>query len=124
MNRITVRDEFGNADIIGFDSAGWQLNLEFDEFSQVTEALNRLADYEDTELEPSEIAVIKKSQRWIPVSERLPMVDKYGDVNVMVCMDDEFIATATYDKNNGWELWEDSGEVTHWMPLPDAPKKE
>ena len=61
---------------------------------------------------------------WIPVSERLPKCDKrYGDVNVLVCMDDEFISSATYDKNNGWELWADAGEVTHWMPLPEPPKE-
>ena len=56
---------------------------------------------------------------WIPVNNRLPVVDEYGDVNVLVCMDDEFIATATYDKDNGFELWADSGEVIAWMPLPE-----
>ena len=64
-----------------------------------------------------------KSQ-WIPVSERLPKVDKYGDINVLVCMDDDFIASATYDKNNGWELWAESGEVTHWMYLPEPPEED
>lgn len=39
-------------------------------------------------------------------------------------MDDEFIATATYDKDNGWELWAESGEITHWMPLPEALREE
>lgn len=77
------------------------------------EISKRLAHYEDAE----------KKRTWVSVKERLPVVDKYGDVNVIVCMDDGFIASATYDKNNGWELWADSGEVTHWMPLPDAPKE-
>ena len=31
--------------------------------------------------------------KWIPTSERLPEVDKYGEAYVLVCMDDEFIAT-------------------------------
>lgn len=55
MNRLTERDEFGNADIIGVDSAELQLNLEFDDFNLVTEALNKLADYEETKLSPEEI---------------------------------------------------------------------
>ena len=49
MERLTERDEFGNADIIGVDSADLQLNLDFDAFNRVTEALNRLASYEDLE---------------------------------------------------------------------------
>lgn len=61
--------------------------------------------------------------RWISVEEKLPTVDpRYGDIDVLVHMDDGFIATATYDKNNGWELWAESGEVTHWQPLPGPPK--
>lgn len=49
MSRYTQRDEYGNADIIGVDSADLQLNLEFKEFNRVTDALNRLAAYEDAE---------------------------------------------------------------------------
>ena len=49
MDRLTERDEFGNADIIGVDSMDLQCNLEFDEFNKVTNALNKLAKYEDLE---------------------------------------------------------------------------
>lgn len=56
--------------------------------------------------------------RWIPVTERLPE----EDVNVLVAFDDGFIAT-TCIIDGEWELWADAGEVTHWMPLPDAPKE-
>ena len=42
---------------------------------------------------------------------------------MQIKMDDGFIASATYDRNNGWELWAESGEVTHWMPLPEPPKE-
>lgn len=49
MTRLTKRDEFGNADIIGVDSADLQCNLEFDDLIKVTEALNKLAKYEDLE---------------------------------------------------------------------------
>lgn len=49
MERLTQRDEFGNTDIVGVDSADLQLNLDFEEFNRVTNALNKLADYEDLE---------------------------------------------------------------------------
>lgn len=42
MERLTERDEYGNANIIGVDSADLQLNLEFDAMNKVTEALNKL----------------------------------------------------------------------------------
>lgn len=47
MARLTQRDKFGNADIIGVDSMDLQCNLEFDEFNKVTNALNKLAEYEE-----------------------------------------------------------------------------
>lgn len=49
MKRLTERDEFGNADIIDVDSIDLQSNLEFNEFNKVTNALNKLANYEDLE---------------------------------------------------------------------------
>ena len=47
MERLTEHDEYGNANIIGVDSADLQLNLNYEEFNKVTAALNKLAEYED-----------------------------------------------------------------------------
>ena len=55
MERLTERDEYGNADIIGVDSSVLQGELEFEETNLVTNALNTLAEYEDLELTPEEI---------------------------------------------------------------------
>ena len=55
---------------------------------------------------------------WVSVKDRQPCVE---ECRYLICLDDGFIATAIWD--NGWELWADAGEVTHWMPLPDAPKE-
>lgn len=56
MNRLTHRDEYGNAEIVGVDGTKLQLpTLSFDEFNSVTESLNRLADYEDTNLTPEQL---------------------------------------------------------------------
>lgn len=49
MERLTERDEYGNADIIGVDIEDFQLSLDYEEFCKVTDALNKLADYEDRE---------------------------------------------------------------------------
>ena len=40
MGRLTERDEYGNADIIGVNSIDLQGNLEFGELNRVTDALN------------------------------------------------------------------------------------
>jgi hypothetical protein len=69
MNRLTERDEYGNADIIGVDSEDIQLNLDFEGFNRVIEALNRLAAYEDTELEPEEVEAAKE------IAARLALAD-------------------------------------------------
>jgi hypothetical protein len=61
---------------------------------------------------------------WIPVSERLPELDEAGYAYVMVCMDDEFVATTNYTRDEGFRLWAYSGEVVAWMPLPEPYKAE
>lgn len=48
--RLTERDEFGNADIIGVDTADLQFNLDFEQMNLVTDALNKLADYEESNM--------------------------------------------------------------------------
>ena len=62
MTRLTRRDEFGNADIIGVDSADLQLNLDFEQFNLVTAALNKLADYEDSGLTPAEVKQLSEGK--------------------------------------------------------------
>lgn len=48
--RCTSRDEYGNANINGVDMS-FMLNLPYEEMVLVTQALNRLADFEDAEIE-------------------------------------------------------------------------
>lgn len=80
-------------------------------------------------------------QRWIPVTERLPETHKNeagcvcSDVLVfrerttvhmgycvkqIALIDDEPVGMTKWYDQSGYR-WED---VTHWMPLPDAPKEE
>ena len=57
--------------------------------------------------------------KWISVKDRLPQ----PEVQVLGCFEDGFIATVSTDASGEWELWADSGEVTHWMELPKPPGK-
>lgn len=57
MKRLTERDEYGNAYIIALSDMMPELyaGLSFSETNVLTDALNRLAAYEDTGLEPEEV---------------------------------------------------------------------
>lgn len=73
------------------------------------------------------------NKEWISVKDRLPEIDQ--QVLIYAPKDAEYsicIAMRTHQKNvdlggmpwfypenSGW--WDD--EVTHWMPLPDAPRE-
>ena len=48
LGRCTDRDEYGNANIKGVDMT-FMLGLHYEEMVLVTQALNRLADFEDAE---------------------------------------------------------------------------
>lgn len=57
MERLTELDEYGNADIVALSDVMPELyaGLSFSETRALTDALNRLAAYEDTGLEPGEV---------------------------------------------------------------------
>lgn len=63
MDRLTERDEFGNADIVALADVMQELygGLSFNETNALTDALNRLADYEETGLNPEEIIDLQHS---------------------------------------------------------------
>jgi hypothetical protein len=63
--------------------------------------------------------------KWVSVEERVPT----DDSTVIVCTHDGYRGCGWYDRDE--ELWLDTGSgatfvslsqnVTHWMPLPEAP---
>ena len=93
-----------------------------------------LGDHLDAAVDALEAA--DKAQRWIPCSERLPTASEYrnGDryksmdsnelVPLLVCCGDtEIPFRAFYDGKNWGDGW-GKQNVTHWQPLPLAPKGE
>ena len=64
---------------------------------------------------------------WIPVTERLPDVFKHVLVNIPGMSPHPTVQEAFCEKNG---MWYSNGfrygadEITHWMPLPPAPKGE
>ena len=72
-------------------------------------------------------------QRWIPVTERLPKYNVdvlvYRPKMAMGIIVDCYDGFYGEDDNEWYEGWTEivgcnngEDEVTHWMPLPDAPK--
>lgn len=69
---------------------------------------------------------LDQHSHWIPVEEELPkcnLVDcGLATYPILVYREDGFIDISRYDSEVG--EWDCIGVVTHWMPLPEAPRKE
>lgn len=117
MNRLTQKR------VNGIKTGYWST-------SKKDELVARLADYEDTGLEPKEVLQLKKNAvQWIPVTERLPERNE----SVLLCMKSRSsrtgmcIQTGSYD-NGFWFIQGAAGyeslatfefHVLAWMPLPE-----
>lgn len=81
----------------------------------VTDCVRRLKDIPAADVRPVE---------WIPVTERLPEVRTWV---LCYCRANSFDVFRMTDEGN-WQYGNRSiymkGYVTHWMPLPPAPKEE
>ena len=68
----------------------------------------------------------ESNPRWIPVTERLPETFKHVLVNIPGMTPHPTVQEAFLEKNG---MWYSNGfrysaeEITHWMPLPAAPKE-
>lgn len=82
------------------------------------EVIDRLAAYEDTGFTPEEV----RQMRWIPVEERLPKPEE----NPVLAFDCTGPVMAWYSPTMGWMYKTGIAgcEITHWLPLPKAPKED
>ena len=90
----------------------------------INEDDEKLKQYKNTGLTPEEIIDGNMLTGWIGVEEQLPPLDEDGYNYVLVSLDDEFVATTDYTRDEGFGLWADSGEVIAWQPLPEPYKAE
>lgn len=110
MNRLTQKR------VNGIKTGYWST-------SKKDDLVARLAEYEDTGLEPAEMLQLKKNTvQWIPVTERLPEDGYY-----LATLDGELVGqeepfTGMCGIENG--QWDDEDCVIAWMPLPEPYREE
>lgn len=100
-------------------SCGAEDTLWWQAADAIEELICEVADEHNARLDAEE------RQRWIPVTERLPEEAGYyitvfskGEVGQNLYM-------TFADRSGKWyQNSEDTGKVTHWMPLPTPPKAE
>ena len=90
--RLTKRDKFGNADIIGIDSERLASNLDFDELNELTFVLNKFAELED-KIERGEIDYVTYRKTEQKITDLLIEFDEMGFVPTTVCPNSEQYAT-------------------------------
>lgn len=101
--RLTERDEFGNADIIGVDSEILASALDFDKLNKLTFALNKFADLED-KIESGELCDRKETAREIErlKSENAALRVRLGKaVELKAKVGDVIYMPWEYDGSNG-----------------------
>lgn len=120
MNRLTQKR------VNGIKTGYWSA-------SKKDDLVARLAEYEDTGLEPREVLQLKKNAvQWIPVTERLPDPESY----ILVSFENfslPDIATYRVDEDGSGAFYPGDEDYTYlsagvfvnaWMPLPEAYKAE
>ena len=120
MNRLTQKR------VNGIKTGYWST-------SKKDDLVARLAEYEDTGLEPKEVLQLKKNAvRWIPVTERLPDPESY----ILVSFENfslPDIATYRVDEDGSGAFYPGDEDYTYlsagvfvnaWMPLPEPYREE
>ena len=81
MTRMTCRDEYGNADIIGLEDVmhEFMLSLDYPDMVHLTEALNRFADLEESKIEALQE---QKTGKWIKKAIQT-LTGQNGGMNVL-----------------------------------------
>ena len=86
-------------------------------FKDCEAVIDRVREYECEQLLlTAELARLRSEREWIPVSTRLPELNRL--VNVICEYEKEtFVSSSYHHGNNRWSVY----GVTHWMPLPPPP---
>ena len=68
----------------------------------------------------AENASLREHNRWIPVTEKTP---EYDMPQLALNADGDALI-ANYAYGEWFDTWGQDVEVTHWMPLPEAPEEK
>ena len=121
MQRFTERDEYGNADIIALSDTMPEIyaELSFSEANIMTEAINRLAAYEDTGLTPEEVQQITWKPGTEPPEDERSVIAQYHFVGNPGMV---FTSVLSYFAHDPKPHWQHGGGgvliVDRWMPIP------
>ena len=132
--RLTNRTHDGHAYLVNVKDDEQEVECKSENTAQcILDSWERLAAYEDLGT-VEELAELKERTRWVPVGERMP--DMCG-FKCLVCAKNKFEQTHVFTAFTGYmehgklefhscesthddlSVW----EITHWMPLPEAPKE-
>lgn len=91
----------------------------------------QLAKYEDTGLTPEQVRELQERQRWIPVSERLPVEpeenpifeNKKLELYLVSVRNTDYAFRAFWNGKSFTDGWSKL-DVIAWMPLPEPYKQE
>ena len=90
---------------------GWASCKVYQIISDAADAIERLT---------AENAALREKKRWISVTEKTPEYD----MPQLVLNADGDALIANYAYGEWFDTWGQDVDVTHWMPLPEAPEVE
>ena len=89
---------------------GWASCKVYQIISDAADAIERLT---------AENAALREKKRWISVTEKTP---EYDMPQLALNADGDALI-ANYAYGEWFDTWGQDVEVTHWMPLPEAPEE-
>ena len=121
LETLHLRFDIGCSACDGCENLPECAGLDVSAFELLQEYVDRCARYAD------EIMALREQPRWIPVTERLPAEGE----RVLAAVEGAWVGEAYRDMRDVWMRsygtpWDASigVSVTHWMPLPDAPREK
>lgn len=119
LETLHLRFDVGCRTCDGCENLPECAGLDVSAFELLQEYVDRCARYAD------EIMALREKQQWIPVTERLPVPgERVLAATVGVFSGEAYLSCEGVWMRSYGVVWVSLVDVpvTHWMPLPDAPR--